>query len=130
MPWSNKYKKSIDCKNPKGFSQRAHCSGRKKRARGGKTKSKPVRFHARSKKKRKSKRASGLTRWFAEEWVDVCTGRPCGRKRYSRKGMPYCRPKRRINRGTPKTARSLTSEQRRKMCSKKRKNPTKRMKKV
>jgi len=29
--WSNKYKKSIDCKNPKGFSQRAHCQGRKKK---------------------------------------------------------------------------------------------------
>jgi len=27
--WSQKYKKSIDCKNPKGFSQRAHCQGRK-----------------------------------------------------------------------------------------------------
>jgi hypothetical protein len=29
--WSQKYKKSIDCKNPKGFSQRAHCQGKKKR---------------------------------------------------------------------------------------------------
>jgi hypothetical protein len=29
--WSQKYKKSIDCDNPKGFSQRAHCQGRKKR---------------------------------------------------------------------------------------------------
>lgn len=29
--WSEKYKKSIDCNNPKGFSQRAHCQGRKKR---------------------------------------------------------------------------------------------------
>jgi len=29
--WSEKYKKSINCKNPKGFSQRAHCQGRKKR---------------------------------------------------------------------------------------------------
>ena len=28
--WSEKYKRSIDCKNPKGFSQRAHCDGRKK----------------------------------------------------------------------------------------------------
>ena len=28
--WSNKYKKSIDCNNPKGFSQKAHCAGRKK----------------------------------------------------------------------------------------------------
>jgi len=29
--WSEKYKKSIDCSNPKGFSQRAHCQGRKKK---------------------------------------------------------------------------------------------------
>ena len=29
--WSQKYKKSIDCNNPTGFSQRAHCQGRKKR---------------------------------------------------------------------------------------------------
>lgn len=29
--WSKKYKKSIDCNNPKGFSQKAHCQGRKKR---------------------------------------------------------------------------------------------------
>ena len=29
--WSQKYKKSIDCNNPKGFSQKAHCQGRKKR---------------------------------------------------------------------------------------------------
>jgi hypothetical protein len=29
--WSKKYKRSIDCSNPKGFSQRAHCQGRKKK---------------------------------------------------------------------------------------------------
>jgi hypothetical protein len=29
--WSAKYKKSIDCTNPKGFSQKAHCAGRKKK---------------------------------------------------------------------------------------------------
>ena len=29
--WSEKYKKSINCNNPKGFSQRAHCQGRKKK---------------------------------------------------------------------------------------------------
>ena len=29
--WSQKYKKSINCNNPKGFSQKAHCQGRKKR---------------------------------------------------------------------------------------------------
>ena len=29
--WSAKYKKSINCNNPKGFSQKAHCAGRKKK---------------------------------------------------------------------------------------------------
>jgi hypothetical protein len=29
--WSEKYKKSINCKNPKGFSQKAHCQGKKKK---------------------------------------------------------------------------------------------------
>ena len=29
--WSEKYKRSIDCNNPRGFSQRAHCAGRKKK---------------------------------------------------------------------------------------------------
>lgn len=28
--WSKKYKDSINCSNPKGFSQRAHCAGKKK----------------------------------------------------------------------------------------------------
>jgi len=28
--WSQKYKKSINCGHPKGFSQRAHCAGKKK----------------------------------------------------------------------------------------------------
>jgi len=28
--WSKKYKSSIDCNNPKGFSQKAHCAGKKK----------------------------------------------------------------------------------------------------
>jgi hypothetical protein len=40
MSWSEDYKKSIDCSNPKGFSQKAHCDGRKARQRGEKTKSK------------------------------------------------------------------------------------------
>jgi uncharacterized protein len=42
MTWSNKYKKSIDCKNPKGFSQKAHCQVRKLRKAGKPTKSKAV----------------------------------------------------------------------------------------
>ena len=35
MTWSKKYKDSIDCSNPKGFSQKAHCAGKKKMAGGG-----------------------------------------------------------------------------------------------
>ena len=31
MGWSEKYKRSINCDNPKGFSQKAHCQGRKKK---------------------------------------------------------------------------------------------------
>jgi hypothetical protein len=36
-----------------------------------------------------------LTKWFAEEWVDVKTGKPCGRKSATESKRPYpsCRPK-------------------------------------
>ncbi len=40
MSWSDKYKRSIDCDNPQGFSQKSHCAARKKRQKGEKTKSK------------------------------------------------------------------------------------------
>ena len=30
MGGSKKYKRSIDCNNPKGFTQKSHCAGRKK----------------------------------------------------------------------------------------------------
>ena len=38
--WSQKYKNSIDCNNPKGFSQKAHCQGKKKKSEGKKTETK------------------------------------------------------------------------------------------
>ena len=37
--WTKKYKKSINCSNPKGFSQKAHCAARKKRQKHQPTKS-------------------------------------------------------------------------------------------
>lgn len=40
--WTKKYKKSINCSHPKGFSQKAHCAGRKARRAGKKTKSSSV----------------------------------------------------------------------------------------
>lgn len=77
----------------------------------------------------RSKR-SGLGRWFAEEWIDVCTGKPCGRRsaRSKNRRYPYCRPKRRITSKTPRTARSLTKEQKRRLCAKKRRSPKQKMK--
>jgi hypothetical protein len=40
--WSRKYKSSIDCSHPKGFSQKAHCAGRRARRAGRRTKSSSV----------------------------------------------------------------------------------------
>jgi hypothetical protein len=40
VKWSDKRKKSVDCDSPKGFSEKAHCAGRKKKmASGGLAKS-------------------------------------------------------------------------------------------
>ena len=35
MKWSDKRKKSVDCDSPKGFSEKAHCAGRKKKMASG-----------------------------------------------------------------------------------------------
>lgn len=40
--WTKKYKKSINCSSPKGFSQKAHCAGRKARQSGQETSSSSV----------------------------------------------------------------------------------------
>jgi hypothetical protein len=40
--WSDKYKRSINCNHPRGFSQRAHCAARKRRQGHKPTRSKPV----------------------------------------------------------------------------------------
>ena len=44
-----------------------------------------------------------LKRWFDEKWVDVKTGKKCGRGA-NEKGRPYpaCRPSKRISKKTPK----------------------------
>jgi len=36
----------------------------------------------------------GLGKWFGEKWVDVKTGKPCGRSgaEKSKRGYPACRP--------------------------------------
>lgn len=37
----------------------------------------------------------GLTKWFDEEWIDLKTGKECGRKSAKKSKRPYpsCRPK-------------------------------------
>lgn len=52
----------------------------------------------------------GLDRWFAEKWVDVKTGKECGRQEgENREGYPACRPSKRINADTPKTVSELSA---------------------
>ena len=53
----------------------------------------------------------GLRQWFAEEWTDVKTGKPCGRSGKEKGSRPYpaCRPKKRVNETTPKTTSEMSS---------------------
>jgi hypothetical protein len=52
----------------------------------------------------------GLDRWFAEKWVDVKTGKACGRQEgESRAGYPACRPSKRVSSETPKTSSEMSS---------------------
>ena len=61
-----------------------------------------------------------LKRWFDEKWVDVKTGKKCGRGT-NEKGRPYpaCRPSKRVSSKTPKTTKEMTSEEKRKFKEKK-----------
>jgi len=56
-------------------------------------------------------RHSGLKRWFKEEWVDVKTGKPCGRKKGESRAYPACRPSKRVSSKTPKTASEMSSSE-------------------
>ena len=70
---------------------------------------------------RKSKEGASLRRWFKEEWTDVRTGKPCGRSEGEGRGVPYCRPKKRISSKTPKTISEMSSsEKQKKIAEKKR----------
>ena len=74
--WTNKYKKSINCSNPKGFSQRAHCQGRKKSE-----DIEPI--------------DENLRKWFKDKWVrfgpDGKIRGDCARGS-EKEGKPKCLP--------------------------------------
>lgn len=90
--WTQKYKKSIDCSNPKGFSQRAHCQGRKKK------------LH------------EDLRRWFKEKWT-AQDGSECGD--YKGRGRVKCRPSRRVSDKSPQTWGEMSKEEKKKAVRKK-----------
>ena len=52
-----------------------------------------------------------LTRWFKENWVDVKTGKPCGRKKGESRGYPACSPSKRVSSKTPKTTGEMSSKE-------------------
>ena len=63
----------------------------------------------RRKSKKSTKTKGGLDRWFKEDWVDVKTGKPCGRQKGEKRGYPACRPSKRVSSKTPKTASEMSS---------------------
>ena len=70
---------------------------------------------------RKTEKGAALKRWFKEEWVDVRTGKPCGRQEGEKRGTPYCRPKKRVSSKTPKTAGEMSAKEKRSRIRQKRK---------
>ena len=70
---------------------------------------------------RKTKEGANLKRWFKEEWIDVRSGKPCGRQQGEKRGTPYCRPSKRVSERTPVTAGELTSAQKKKKVAEKKK---------
>ncbi len=81
---------------------------------------------------KKPTKSSGLLRWYAEKWVDICSSprRSCGRPTTSfsnwTKNYPYCRPSRRVTKSTPKTVSELSKAEIKNRCSRKRRSPLKR----
>jgi len=99
------------------------------------TKRKSTRKSTKKSTKRKStkrKNISDLSRWFQEEWIDVCKLPdivPCGRKNLhtSSRKYPYCRPLHKISSRSPRTVKSLTSHELSRRCRSKRKSPYKKV---
>ena len=65
----------------------------------------------RRKSKPSTRTKGGLDRWFKENWVDVKTGKPCGRQKGEKRGYPACRPSKRVSSKTPKTAGEMTASE-------------------
>ena len=60
-----------------------------------------------------AKPSGGLTKWFKEDWVDIKTGKKCGRSGKEKSSRPYpaCRPK--------KVAKKMTAAEKRRASNQK-----------
>jgi len=70
---------------------------------------------------RKTQKGADLKRWFKEKWVDVRSGKPCGRQSGEKRGTPYCRPSKRVSGRTPVTASEMSESQKRSRIAEKKK---------
>ena len=73
-----------------------------------------IKLRGKMPRKRKSKKG-GLGKWFNEKWVDVKTGKPCGRKSAkgkSKRSYPACRPKKVASKISKSEARKKTGPSR------------------
>jgi len=61
----------------------------------------------------------GLRQWHKEKWIDTKTNKPCGRSKGEKRGVPACRPTKRVNSKTPTTAGEMTAAQKRKFKARK-----------
>ena len=75
-----------------------------------------------------SKGKTNLSRWYKEKWVDACAWpkkKSCGNK--SNKKVTYCRPSKKVDSKTPRLVQKLTKDQLKNRCSKKKRDPMKRV---
>ena len=107
--WSTKYKRSINCARPRGFSQRAHCAGRKKN----------------------EALDEDLRKWFREKWVrfgpDGKIRGDCARGSES-EGKPKCLPQSKAHALGKKGRASAAARKRRKDPNPERKGSAKNVK--
>ena len=55
---------------------------------------------------------AGLGKWFGEKWVDVKTGKPCGRQKGEKRKYPACRPAKVASKISKKEAAKKTGRKR------------------
>jgi len=67
-----------------------------------------------------SKKSSSLKRWYKEDWINLKTGKKCGDAKTDTY-YPTCRPRKKITEDTPRTARTLTVGQKKRMIKLKQK---------